>query len=327
MGSMIDSFSSVLTPQAVDRIGNETRVAPNHVMRGLGIIGPLVAGLTIRPATMTGSLRPFLDLVPPDIDRTSGVAIDAILKAAKDPHVADRVMNGVLGAGHGAINRTLMRVLGFEPSRLLRIGTILTLAAIAGRVRELQLDNGAAIRQMQDELRVFLARGDEVSRTVKEAMVAADEAAALRQRYTPHEWASARLAPLAAAHVVTMASQSGVLDTTNEISSATEEIRRARGSSVPASLVGVLFDGALSHEDVEHLDDREIALGVVREGIAAVKANTPSEAKSYTDLLLDVAIRTAHAGKEGRVVGFNGIRVSKEEQAAIEEIRNVVEMR
>jgi hypothetical protein len=327
MGSVLDSFTSLLTPQTADRIGTTTGVAPNHVARGLGIIGPLVAGRAARSAGAPGGLHGMLALVPSGINFASPACVDAVLRSVKDPGVSNALVNGVFGAGQGAINRCLLRVLAFDASSLLRIGALLMLGTIARQMREANLDEPAMLKLLQQEQRQFFARADVVSRTVKEALVAGEEAAALRQRYTPHEWATARLAPLAAAQVVMMASPSGVGGATTELVGATDEIRRARGSAVPASLVGVLFDGELSRDEVQYLEDRQVALSVVKEGIAAVKANTPSEARNYGHLLVDVAIRTAQASKEGSFLGLGATRLTREEQDAIDAIRVAAEVR
>ena len=124
-----------------------------------------------------------------------------------------------------------------------------------------------------------------------------------------------------------MASPSGLIGVVGELAKATEEIQRARGTAVPASLVGVLFDGEISREEVRSVTDRQVALSIVKEGIAAVKANTPSEARNYGTLLVDVAVKTAEASKEGGFLGYGGRRVSKEEQEAIDAIRSAAEVR
>jgi hypothetical protein len=42
-------------------------------------------------------------------------------------------------------------------------------------------------------------------------------------------------------------------------------------------------------------------------------------------LLVDVAVKTAEASKEGGFLGYGGRRVSKEEQEAIDAIRSAAE--
>ncbi len=327
MGSIVESFSSLVTPQTADRIGTTTGVSPNMVAKGLGIIGPLVIGLAAKSASTPGGLRSLLNLVPSGFDVSSPGAVGDALRSTKDARVSNSLVTGVFGAGQGSITRSLTRTLGFDASSLLRVGALLMLGAIAKRMKEARLDEAATARLLQEEHRAFLARGDDVSRSVKEALGAGEEANALRQRYTPHEWASARLAPIAAAQVVMMASPSGLVGVASELSRATEEIQRARGTAVPASIVGVLFDGEISSEEVKSLTDKQVALSIVKEGIAAVKANTPSEAKIYGTLLVDVAIKTAEAAKEGGFLGYGGRKVTKEEQEAIDAIRSAAEVR
>jgi hypothetical protein len=281
----------------------------------------------MRSAGTPGGLKGLLSLLPAAFDVSSTAGVDDILRASRDGHASSGLMDAAFGAGQGSITRSLTRTLGFDATRLLRIGTMLMLGTIARKMRDGRLDDATTGKLLQEEQRAFFTRGDEVSRSVKEALSAGDEANQIRQRYTPHEWASARLAPIAAAQVVMMASPSGLIGVVSELAKATEEIQRARGSAVPASLVGVLFDGEISKEEVQSLTDREVALGVVKDGIAAVKANTPSEARKFGSLVVDVAVKTAAASKEGGFLGYGGKRVSKQEQEAIDAIRSAAEVR
>ena len=327
MGSIIDTFTSQLTPQVTDKIASIAGVPPNLVTRGLGVIGPLVLGLAARSARTPGGLKSMMNLLPSGLDTSSQGAIDDVLRASRDTHASSGLMSAAFGAGQGSITRSLTRTLGFDSTKLLRVGTMLMLGGIARKMREERLDDAATAKLLQEEQRTFLTRGDDVSRTVQEALSAGDEANQIRQQYTPHEWASARLAPIAAAQVVMMSSPSGLIGVVGELAKATEEIQRARGTAVPASLVGVLFDGEISKEEVQSLTDKQVALSIVKEGIAAVKANTPAEAKNYGNLLVDVALKTAEASKEGGFLGYGGRRVSKEEQDAIDAIRSAAEVR
>jgi len=319
MTAFIDSFSAYLTPQVTERIGSATGTDPKLVRKGLGIIGPLVVAVAARAARSPGGLQSLLNLVPAGFDPASG--IESVVRSARDPRASAGMLSGVFGSGVSAIGNTLTRTLGVDATALLRIGTPLMLGAIAHRISEGGIEEGAIARQLHDEQRAFQARGDEVARAVQDAQAAGDEANSMRQKYTPHEWATARLAPIAAAQVVMMASPSGIVGVVGELASAANEIKRARVGAIPTSLVNVLFDGEISKEEVMALKDREVALTVVKEGVAAVKANTPGEAKSFGNLLVDIAVKTAEASKEGGFLGIGGTRVTKEEQAAIDAIK------
>ena len=321
MTTFIDSFSSYLTPQVTERIGSATGTDPKLVRKGLGIIGPLVVAVAARAATSPGGLQSLLSLVPAGFDPAAG-GIESVVRSARDQRASASLLRGVFGSGVSAISNTLTRTLGVDAAPLLRIGTPLMLGAIAHRISEGGIDQGAIARRLHDEQRAFQSRGDELARAVQESQAAGDEANSMRQKYTPHEWAAARLAPIAAAQVVMMASPSGVVGVVGELASAANEIKRARVGAVPTSLVNVLFDGEISKEEVMAIRDREVALTVVKEGVAAVKANTPREAKSFGNLLVDIAVKTAEASKEGGFLGIGGTRVTKEEQAAIDDIKS-----
>ena len=170
MGSIIESFASQLTPQVADRIASTAGVPPNLVAKGLGVIGPLVVGLAARSAVTPGGLRSVMNLLPPGHDVSSPGAVDDVLRASRDGHASSGLMTALFGAGQGSITRSLTRALGFDVTKLLRIGTMLMLGAIARKMRESREDDAATAKLLQEEQRTFLARGDVVSRTVQEAL-------------------------------------------------------------------------------------------------------------------------------------------------------------
>ena len=325
MASIIDSFRSLLTRQVTEQIARATDLHPPAVRKGLAVIGPLVAGFAARAATRPGGLHSLLALLPRGFIAATPAGLATAIDVSNDEQACTRLMTGIFDGGLAPVTATLSRALGFDSTALMHIGAPLMLGVVAERIHEEGVDETGAARMLLIEHRAFLSRNDGVARTVHEAMSASDHANALRQKYTPHEWATARLAPLAAAQVVMLASPSGPFGAINELASATQEIKRARGSAVPASLVGLLFDGEISKDEVLTLNDRQVALSIVKEGVAAVKANTPSEARKYGRILVDIAIRTAEGSKEGSFFGIGGTRVTKEEQAAIDAIRSVAD--
>jgi hypothetical protein len=56
------------------------------------------------------------------------------------------------------------------------------------------------------------------------------------------------------------------------------------------------------------------AIGLVREAVAAVSANSPGDVSEYGRLLVNVATQVAEASKEGGFLGVGGTRVSESEQ-------------
>ena len=136
MGFIIDAFVSQLSPQITDRIASTAGVPPNLVARGLGVIGPLVVGLAARSAATPGGLKSVMNLLPSGLDVSLPAGVDDVLRKSRDGHASSGLMSATFGAGQGAITRSLTRALGFDATKLLRIGTMLMLGAIARKMRD-----------------------------------------------------------------------------------------------------------------------------------------------------------------------------------------------
>jgi len=61
-------------------------------------------------------------------------------------------------------------------------------------------------------------------------------------------------------------------------------------------------------------------IGAINAAVEAVETKSPSEAQSYKTWLASVAVRVAHASKEGGFLGIGGTPVSAEEQAAVDQL-------
>src|SRR5690606_33196875 len=70
--------------------------------------------------------------------------------------------------------------------------------------------------------------------------------------------------------------------------------------------------------------DREQAkaalMGTINSAVDAVQTKSPAEVESYKTWLASVAVRVAHASKEGTFLGVGGTAVSAEEQAAVDQL-------
>ena len=70
-------------------------------------------------------------------------------------------------------------------------------------------------------------------------------------------------------------------------------------------------------------DHREVAgvqLDIVKAGAASVASKSPAEAAAYKATILAVAKAAAEASKEGGFLGIGGTLVSKDEQAALDQL-------
>ena len=89
--------------------------------------------------------------------------------------------------------------------------------------------------------------------------------------------------------------------------------------------IGTAFGGGLTKAEADMLKrdapPRAQILGMITGGLAAVKANSPADAPAYRMLVTNVATRTAEASKEGDFLGIGGTRVTREEEAALADIK------
>lgn len=70
---------------------------------------------------------------------------------------------------------------------------------------------------------------------------------------------------------------------------------------------------------------RELSLQAIRDSVTFVGEKAgPEAAEEYRQLLYQVAVDAAEAGKEGTFLGFGGTRVSAKEQAALDEIKGLL---
>ena len=61
-------------------------------------------------------------------------------------------------------------------------------------------------------------------------------------------------------------------------------------------------------------------IGECQKAVEIVQNKSPEETESYTQFLVDVAKITAEASKEGGFLGIGAVRVSQQEEAAIERL-------
>jgi hypothetical protein len=112
---------------------------------------------------------------------------------------------------------------------------------------------------------------------------------------------------------------------TQELGAAADAMAGAVNSVSPTSLIGAAFGGG--HDARDALLGRRV-LGVIGEGLAAVRSNTVNSlanAEAYRAMVTSVSLtsmaqKTAQAAKEGGFLGIVGTQVSAEERPALNEI-------
>lgn len=263
-------------------------------------------------------------------DAASGSDADllgSVLKSVTGGGTSADMMQNVLGGGTNAISGTLSKSLGFDVGPLLKMGVPLVIGLLAKTAKTNNLDANGVAGILQTESKAFMAdpANSAVASQVQSALKAGDEAAALRKRYTDAEWLKVRGGPLAAMYLVATASPSKGADAVAELAAAAGAVAESIKSVSPTSLIGTAFGGGMTQAEVDLLKKdappADRIVGMIRDGMATVKAKSPGDAAAYSAMVLNVAQKTAEAAKEGGFLGIGGTLVTDDEQAAIDAIR------
>jgi len=149
-----------------------------------------------------------------------------------------------------------------------------------------------------------------------------------RQDYNESEWKAISSAPLAAGMLITLSDASGPIGIAKEAMAVSKAISESATGDAP-EVVKSLAESARTWGGRPAMPqiprgDREQAkhalIGAINAAVDAVETKSPAEVESYKTWLASVALRVAHAAKEGGFLGMGGTPVSAEEQAAVEQL-------
>lgn len=279
----------------------------------VGALGPLLAG-SMAGGSGGGGLGGML----------GGLLGGGGAAASNDPIAG--FVNMALGDGNSAIAKYIDNALGFK------ITPYLAMAApfVLGLLKKNSADRGltpaalaAEIKQGNDE---FIAKGGPTAQLLTEAKDAAQQALALKAKFSPDQWDNVMRAPLAAATAVVQSS--GSMEPTGaESSAAVDAITSVAESASPTSLFTMAFSGKLNADSFKQFDgstSRASLLAIVSSAVAAVNSADPGESGPYKALILDVAQKTAEASKEGGFLGFGGKKISEGEADTLAQLRSLL---
>jgi len=328
MTSLLETLGSVVTPETVGMIGNALGVDTSLIQQGLKVVGPTLLGSLAKTSSTPDGLAALSKLMPTDVGSGSDSDIlSSVLKSITGGGTSADMMQNVLGSGANAISGTLSKSLGFDVGPLMKMGVPLVMGLLAKTAKTNNLDASGVANMLQAESKAFMADPANKATTelVQSALKAGDEAAALRKRYTDAEWIKVRGAPLAAMYLVATASPSKGTGAVAELAAAADAMAESIKTVSPTSLIGTAFGGGLTQAELDLLKKdappTDRILGMIRDGVAAVKAKNPGDAAAYTAMVMNVAQKTAEATKEGGFLGIGGTQVSDEERAALNAIR------
>ena len=320
MATLFESISQALTPEVAAQIGKVAGLDTGLVTKGMAVAAPLVGNALARQASSPTGLDSLMKMLP----TSGGAGLGSILGALTGSGSTDAMTAGLFGQGTNAIGATLDKALGFKVSPLLPLAIPFVLTLVRQKMTAEKLDQAGIGRLLQDEQTAFAQTGGRTAEIVKSALDAGTQAVATRAKYSDTTWTTLRLAPVAAAQLVMGVSKSGAIGQFKELNALSGAIATAKKDSAPTSLVGLIFENALSETDLQKLGaDQTASIDLLKQAVGTISKSSPAEAAGYGKFLVDVATVVAEASKEGGFLGLGGTRVSAEEKRAIDQIKSV----
>ena len=150
--------------------------------------------------------------------------------------------------------------------------------------------------------------------------------------YTPEEWNLVMSGPVVAGSMVVMSDPSifGSIKESFRIAQTIQKAALASDAQVIRD-IGLAYQNKAKPQTPELPRDRgkagamDVLLQTVQEAASTVSDHDPAEGDAYRRFLVEVAQATAEASKEGGFLGIGAVRVSEDEEAAIERLRTTLD--
>lgn len=354
MAGILDSMSTMLTPDMVGKLGKNLGIDPAMITKGLAVAGPLVTGTLAKTASTPEGAAGLTDMLTKaqaaagqsaaagQGDALAGLmgasggdlsgALDGVmgLMSASGGTGAD-MMQGVMGQGINAISGTLSKSLGFDVQPMMKLAVPAVMGLVTKAMKSGNLDSAGVAKILKDETKAYTDNPANKATVdmIKEANAAGAKAAELQGKFSADEWKSVRLAPAAAAYLVVKASPSRGKGAAQEAAAMVGTVSDAVGGSSATSLLNTAFGGTgLTGDELATLEasapTTEAALKTIKAAQAAVVAKTPGEVAAFKALLVSVAEGVAAASKEGGFLGLGGKQISDAEAAAVNSIKSAL---
>jgi hypothetical protein len=354
MAGILESMSSMLTPDMIGKIGKGLGIDPALVNQGLAVAGPLVTGALAKTAGTKAGASGLMDLLSNAEagaaqsaaagagDQLSqligGVAggdmsgmLDGVLGlVGASGGTGTDMMQGILGQGVNAISGTLSGKLGFDVKPMLTMAVPMVMGLINKAKKEGNLDADGIAKMLKSEAKTFTDNpaNKETVALIGEAMDAGDKSAALRGKFSDADWMKIRMAPMAATYLVAKASPSRGSGAENELLAAIDAVGSSLKSVSPTSLLNTAFGGGLNAAEMDVLTkdapSDESILKSLTAAKAAVAAQSPGDAAAFSAMVISVAEGVANASKEGGFLGIGAKTVSDAEAAALSAIKRAL---
>jgi Bacterial protein of unknown function (DUF937) len=329
MASILESITSSFGPDIVGRLAPALGTDSAAVGKGIGALGPLLLnGMSSLAGTPAGADSLIKALPQAGV---GGGMLSSLLGSVFSGGGAAALGGGglvasLLGPGVHAMGASISRAVGFNVTPLLGLVAPAALGAVARMVKDKGLNAGNIGPALAQERQAYFdnpANAENVS-MVRAAVSAGDKAATTIHGYGA-EWSHVQAAPAAALMMVATSDLSGPIGSIKEVQAATKALAGAAQQADPSSLLAAAFGSGIDTNMLKQV--RELAptkdklQDIVKAGAASVASKSPAEAAAYKATILAVAQAAAEASKEGGFLGIGGTLVSKDEQAALDQLR------
>ncbi len=328
MASIIESLTSMVTPQVIGSIGKTFGVDTSKVQTAIGAAGPLLLGGLARSASTGTGAEALLKMLPADGDGIFGSLgnIGSMLGGFMNAGSSTGMLSSVLGRGSNAIGSSLSKATGFNVMPLLGM-LAPALMGIVGKMSKGSTLDGAGLASLLTKEHAAFASDPANAATmslVNSAMEAGDAATATIAKYGA-SWDNVVVGPAAVLYMVASADMSGPIGSVQEAKAANDALVAAAQAAAPTSLLATAFSGGITKDQLSSLKSlvpsKDALLATINASIAAVRLHSPDESKAFNDTLYAVATATAKAAKEGGFLGIGGTLVSTDEQVALDTLK------
>jgi hypothetical protein len=329
MASILESITSQFGPEIVGKLGSALGTDASAVNKGLGALGPLLLnGMSSMASTPSGAEQLMKALPQGGGGLLSGL-LGSVFSGGGTSALGGGMLSSLLGPGVNAVSASISRAVGFNVAPLLSLAAPAALGAVAKMVKDRGLNAGSIGSALAAEKQAFFddPAQAESAALVKAALAAGDKAATQVHGYGS-EWSRVQAAPAAALMLVATSDLSGPVGSIKEVQAAAKALSDAARKADPASVIGAAFGSGIDTDMMKQV--RELAptkdklIEIVKAGASSVAAKDPAHAGAYNAAILSVAQAAAEASKEGGFLGIGGTLVSKDEQAALDQLRAVL---
>ena len=153
-----------------------------------------------------------------------------------------------------------------------------------------------------------------------------------RTHYSDAEWKAISAAPVAAGLLITLSDASGPVGIAKEAVAVGSAITQSASGDVP-EIIKALAESVKSGGGRPELPDvpsgdrtqaKNALIGAIKTAVSAVQSKSPGEVDGFKAWLASVAAKVAQASKEGGFLGFGGTVVSADEEAALNQLADLL---